>query len=83
MQARSQDFSRGGGGGAYINNRDQIINVVMIRYASSEDRAECPAYGVSEMETTFKRVWESVASAEGASLWGGSGACPPPPPIKC
>ena len=61
-----------GGGGAYLNNRDQINNVVMIRYASSEDRAECPTYGVSQMGTTFNRVWESVARAEGASLWGGS-----------
>ena len=35
--ARSQDFSRGGGGGAYLKNRDQIINVWIIRYATSED----------------------------------------------
>ena len=33
---------RGGGGGAYLKNWDPIINVGMIRCASSEDtRAEC------------------------------------------
>ena len=41
----------GGGGwvGAYLNNRDQIINVGIIRYSSSEDRTECPTYGVSQI----------------------------------
>ena len=38
-QARSQDFSWGrGGGGAYVRNRDQIINVWMVRYANSEEK---------------------------------------------
>ena len=37
------------GGGAYLNNRDQIINVGMIRYSSSEDRTESPTYGVSQI----------------------------------
>ena len=35
--------------GAYLNNRDQIINVGIIRYSSSEDRTECPTYGVSQI----------------------------------
>ena len=33
LQARSQDFLWGG---AYLNNRDQIINVWIIRHGSSE-----------------------------------------------
>ena len=42
MQARSQDFSWGGWGvggwgGANIKKRDQIINVLILRYATSED----------------------------------------------
>ena len=38
MQACSQDFSSGGGGGeAYLKKRDQIINVWTICYATSED----------------------------------------------
>ena len=38
-QASSQNLSLGGGGGsAYLKNRDQIINPVeMIDYSSSED----------------------------------------------
>ena len=36
-QARSQDFSRGGGAGAHLKNRDQIINVGMAGRASAED----------------------------------------------
>ena len=42
-QARSQDFFYGGGGGAYLKNRDQIINVWIIRHGNSEvtRRAEC------------------------------------------
>ena len=28
----------GGGAGAYVNNQDQLINIWMIRYASSEDK---------------------------------------------
>ena len=36
LQACSQDFSWRGGG-AYLNNQDQIINIWMIRYANSED----------------------------------------------
>ena len=28
LQARSQDFLWGGGGGAYLKNRDQIMNVL-------------------------------------------------------
>ena len=27
----------GGGGGAYLDNRDQLVNVGMMRYASSKD----------------------------------------------
>ena len=30
----------GGGGGAYLKKGDQIFNVVVIRYASSEDTQE-------------------------------------------
>ena len=39
LQARSQDFSLGGGGGgsAYLKKGNQIFNVGLIRYASSED----------------------------------------------
>ena len=40
---------RGGGGGGYLNNRNQIIDVGMIRYSSSEDRTECPTYEVSQI----------------------------------
>ena len=29
-----------GGGGAYLNNRDQVINIGMIHYASSEDSVQ-------------------------------------------
>ena len=38
IQARSQDFFVGeGGGSAYLKNRDPIFNVWMIRCASSEN----------------------------------------------
>ena len=50
VQARSQDLSWGGGGGgcAYLKSRSQKINVLIIRYATSEDRngAECPTNGL-------------------------------------
>ena len=39
-QDRSQDFLHGGGGGeggAYIKKWDQTINVLILRYATSED----------------------------------------------
>ena len=37
-QARSQDFSwGGGGGGAYVKNRDQRIHFWTIHYGCSED----------------------------------------------
>ena len=45
----------GGGMGAYLKNRDQIINIGMIRHGSCEDtRAECQTYGLTEIRTTFK-----------------------------
>ena len=46
-QARSQDFLWGG---AYLKNREQIINVGLIGHASREDtRAECETYGLTEI----------------------------------
>ena len=37
FQARSHGFFVGGGGGAFVKNWDQIINVGMIRHGSCED----------------------------------------------
>ena len=53
LQARSQDFSWGGG--AYLKKGEQIFNVVMIRYATvpKTHREECPTLGLTEMGTTF------------------------------
>ena len=40
----------GGGGSAYPKNREQIINVGLIRHASREDtRAECETYVLTEI----------------------------------
>ena len=54
-------------GGAYLKKQDQIINVGMIRYASSED-----TQGRASNLRSFKVKWgrllivrETVASAEG------------------
>ena len=57
----------GGGGGAHLNNRDQIINVGMIHYANSEDTQG----RVSNLWSKWNgddSWWYSVANAEGASL---------------
>ena len=32
-------FFSGGGGGAHLKNRDQIVNVGMIRHASSKEQS--------------------------------------------
>ena len=58
---------RGGGGGAYLNNPNQIINFEMIRYASSEDTEGRVSNLQSQMGTTFNDRG-NVASAEGARL---------------
>ena len=46
----------------YLKNWYSIINVGMIRCASSEDRrADCPTYGITEIGTTFNvmgNFWE-------------------------
>ena len=60
----------GGGGRGYLNNQDQIINVGMI-YAMQIrkiHRAECPNYGVSEMETTFKNTGNCCERRRSARL---------------
>ena len=41
----ARSFYGGGGGGAYLKNRDQIINVWIIRHGTSEvTRWQCPTY---------------------------------------
>ena len=63
-------------GGVYVKNRDQIVNVGMIRHGScDETRAECQTYGLTDIATTFNGM-VTFASAKGASLFGGLGACP-------
>ena len=55
VQARSQDFLwGGGGGGAYLKNRNQIINVWIICHGTSEVTrgAVCRTYGL----LTLKRA---------------------------
>ena len=82
MQARSQDFSwggGGGGGGAYLNNWDQIINIGMIRYSRSEDRTECPTYGVNEIyRDDFQSGMGKCCEHRRREPLGGSGGMPPP-----
>ena len=72
-QARSQDFSWGG---AYLNNRDQIINFGMIRYASSEDTEGRVSNLQSQMGTTFNGTGKCYERRRREPL-GRSGACSP------
>ena len=65
LQARSQDFSWGGGG-AYLKNRDQIINIRTIHYASSADIQRRVSNFNSNYSGQPLMVQENLASAEGA-----------------
>ena len=67
-----------GGGGAYLKNRDQIVNVRAIRYASSANTQR----RVSNLQTIKFKLFGTtfndtgkLASAEGARRYGGLGAC--------
>ena len=75
----------GGGEGAYLKNRDQIINVRTIRYASSADTQR----RVSNVRTIKLELFGTTFNGTGnlserrRRAWlGGLGACSPPPPRK-
>ena len=66
------------GGGAYLSNRDQIINVGMIRYSRSEDRTECPTYGASRIYgDDFQSGMGKCCERRRREPLGGSGGMPP------
>ena len=74
-------FHGGRGGGAYLKNWDPIINVGMIRCASSGDicKAECPTYRITEIGTTFNVMGNICERRRHEPLGGGGGdgACAP------
>ena len=89
LQACSQDFSRGWGEGwvgAHLENRDQIINVRTIRYASSAADIQ---RRVSNLQTIKLKLFgatfngtEKFGERQRREALGGFGGMPPPPPKK-
>ena len=62
---------------AYLKNRDQIINVGMIRHASCEDTKEdCQTYGLTEIGMTFNGK-VNLCERRRRKPVGGLGACKP------
>ena len=71
------------GGGAYLKNRDQIMNVLKIRYASSEDtlrRLSNPRAVKLKLFGTIFYDTGNFNERPRCEALGGLGACPPPPP---
>ena len=69
----------GGERGAYLKNWDPIINVGMIRCASSGDicKAECPTYRITEIGTTFNVMGNFCERRRHEPLGGGGGGMRP------
>ena len=73
-------FFRGGVRASITEPNNEIINVEMTRYASSEDRAVGPTNlrTVSQMGTTFNGTGNCCERRRRKPLGGGVGGMPPP-----
>ena len=68
---------RWGGGGAYLKKRNQIVNVGLIRYASSEDaQGSVSSLPVPEIGTIFNST-RNFFERRRRGLLVGSGGMPP------